>query len=129
MSVEIKTNRAAWKTALEKAADKAADALTNQVINDSLDYIPDDGEHQLRDSGRVAEGDGPGEKYATWGAGDADGLVYAGYQWYGVRKDGTHQVKHYTTAGTGAMWAEKAKQAHGKEWDQVAQNGFTEGLR
>ena len=29
---------------------------------------------------------------------------YARYQYYGVREDGTHQVSHYTTAGTGPYW-------------------------
>ena len=29
---------------------------------------------------------------------------YASYQYYGQRRDGTHQVKNYTTAGTGPYW-------------------------
>lgn len=29
---------------------------------------------------------------------------YAGYQYYGMRKDGTHIVKNYTTPGTGPYW-------------------------
>ena len=29
---------------------------------------------------------------------------YARYQHYGVREDGTHQVKNYTTPGTGPYW-------------------------
>ena len=29
---------------------------------------------------------------------------YAKYQYYGVREDGTHQVKNYTTPGTGPFW-------------------------
>lgn len=29
---------------------------------------------------------------------------YARYQYYGVREDGTHQVKNYTTPGTGPYW-------------------------
>ena len=29
---------------------------------------------------------------------------YAEYQYYGVREDGTHKVKHYTTPGTGPYW-------------------------
>ena len=30
--------------------------------------------------------------------------VYAEYQYYGMRKDGTHVVKNYTTPGTGPYW-------------------------
>jgi len=29
---------------------------------------------------------------------------YARYQYYGVREDGTHEVKNYTTPGTGPYW-------------------------
>lgn len=29
---------------------------------------------------------------------------YAHYQYKGVREDGTHQVQHYTTPGTGPYW-------------------------
>ena len=29
---------------------------------------------------------------------------YASYQYYGQRRDGTHQVKKYTTSGTGPFW-------------------------
>lgn len=29
---------------------------------------------------------------------------YAKYQYYGMRKDGTHVVKNYTTPGTGPYW-------------------------
>lgn len=29
---------------------------------------------------------------------------YARYQYYGIRADGTHKVKHYTTGGTGPYW-------------------------
>jgi hypothetical protein len=29
---------------------------------------------------------------------------YASYQYYGMRKDKTHKVKHYTTGGTGPYW-------------------------
>ena len=30
--------------------------------------------------------------------------VYAGYQYYGQRRDGTHKVKNYSTPGTGPYW-------------------------
>lgn len=122
MSVQIKTNRAAWKAALEKAADKAVDALANQMMNDSLDYIPTDGENNLRDIGRI-ENDGSGERSLVWDN------VYAGVQWFGAWKDGTHQIKNYTTPGTGKAWVDQAKSAQGENWDTVVQNGFTEGLR
>lgn len=30
--------------------------------------------------------------------------LYARYQYYGIREDGTHQVKNYTTPETGPYW-------------------------
>lgn len=123
MPVEISTNRNKWKSIVENAADKAVDALANQMMNDSLPFIPDDGEHHLRDIGRVENAGEPGERFLVWDN------VYAGYQWYGVRADGTHVVKNYTTQGTGKAWVDKAKAQNQKTWDKVAQNGFTEGMK
>lgn len=34
---------------------------------------------------------------------------YAEYQYYGMRKDGTHVVRNYTTPGTGPYWDKKMK--------------------
>ena len=34
-------------------------------------------------------------------------MPYAHYQYVGMREDGTHKVKNYTTAGTGPYWDRK----------------------
>ena len=39
---------------------------------------------------------------------------YAKYQYYGMRQDGTHVVRHYTTAGTGPYWDKRMKSAEMK---------------
>lgn len=39
--------------------------------------------------------------------------VYAGYQYYGQRKDGSHVVKKYTTPGTGPYWDKRMISAEG----------------
>lgn len=119
MSVTIKTDVAKWRRAIESAASKATNALAEQMMNDSLDYIPK-AEGILRDAGRIEQGDDCA--YLVWNN------VYAAYQWYGVRADGTHEVKHYTTAGTGTAWVDQAESANREKWQQVAQNAFTEGL-
>ena len=41
---------------------------------------------------------------------------YASYQYYGIREDGTHKVKNYTTPGTGAYWDKRMISA---EMDKV----------
>lgn len=121
MGVEIKTDRTKWAALVAKAADAAADALADQMMNDSLDKIPDDGEHTLKDNHRI---DKPanGERDLVWSS------VYAGYQWYGMRVDGTHVVEHYTTPGTGKAWVDTARAENQAAWDTVAQNAFTKGM-
>ena len=122
MGFEVKTNRAAWKAAVEAGAEAASAALAEQMMSDSRDKIPDDGEHTLRDNGHI-EKVGAGERDLVWSN------VYAAYQWYGMRVDGTHVVEHYTTPGTGKAWVDTARAENQATWDKVAQNGFTEGLK
>ena len=40
---------------------------------------------------------------------------YARYQYYGIREDGTHQVSHYTTPGTGPYWDKRMWSAEGQD--------------
>lgn len=121
MTVQIKTNKALWKSITDAAAKSASKVLAEQMMGDSRDYIPDDGEHALRDSGKIEE--------SKEGADLVWDNVYAGYQWFGVRADGTHEVEHYTTSGTGKAWVDEAEAAHGDDWQKVAQNAFTEALK
>lgn len=39
---------------------------------------------------------------------------YASYQYYGMRQDKSHKVKHYTTAGTGKYWDKRMWSVKGK---------------
>lgn len=121
MGFEIKTDRAAWRAALEAGAEAASAALAEQMMSDSRDKIPDDGEHTLRDIGRIKKV-GTGEHDLVWSN------AYAAYQWYGMRIDGTHVVKHYTTAGTGKAWVDTARAENKEKWDKVAQNAFEKGI-
>lgn len=121
MSVEIKTDKAAWAAAIKAGAEAASAALAEQMMSDSLDKIPDDGEHTLRDIGRIEE-TGTGSRDLVWSN------VYAGYQWYGMRVDGTHVVEHYTTPGTGKMWVETARAENQESWNKVAQNAFAKEI-
>ena len=121
MGITIKTNHAAWKSTIEKAADFAAAALAEQMMQDSRDKIPKE-EGTLRDIGRI-EKPAPGKRDLVWSN------VYAGYQWYGMRADGTHVVRNYTTPGTGKMGVEEARVENADRWKEVAQNAFTEGLK
>lgn len=47
---------------------------------------------------------------------------YAKYQYYGIRSDGTHEVKHYSTPGTGKYWDKRMWSAEGNEVISEIQN-------
>lgn len=126
MSVEIKTDRTAWANAIQQASDLAVYALAEQILTDSEKYVPYSGGSiqsagNLRESGFVERGES-GEYYVIWDA------VYALYQWFGMRRDGSHRVQRYTTPGTGKQWVEKARQSCQKRWDTIAQKAFSKGL-
>lgn len=47
---------------------------------------------------------------------------YARYQYHGMREDGSHVVKHYTTPGTGPYWDKRMWSAKKDELLQTVQN-------
>ena len=127
MAVIVKTDRAKWTQTMAHASDVAAYALAEQMLQDSESFVPySAGSVQsaggLRDSGKVERGTS-GRFYLIWDT------VYALYQWFGVRADGSHRVHHYTTPGTGTMWVDKARDRFGDRWQEIAQKKFTEALR
>lgn len=127
MAVIVKTDKAKWINAINHASDVAAYALAEQMLQDSESFVPySAGSVQsaggLRDSGKVERGTS-GRFYLIWDT------VYALYQWFGVRADGSHRVHHYTTPGTGTMWVDKARDRFGDRWQEIAQKKFTEALR
>ena len=126
MSVEIQTDRAKWADAVNSAANVAMYALAEQMLADSEQYVPySAGSIQsagnLRESGKVEQGSS-GEFWLVWDS------VYALYQWFGMRRDGSHKVHHYTTPGTGKQWVELARASNGQKWQSIAQKAFTEGM-
>jgi hypothetical protein len=126
MAVIVKTDRAKWAQAIEKATSLAKYALAEQMLADSEKFVPySAGSIQsaghLRERGHLEPGES-GRLYLVWDT------VYALYQWFGVRADGTHKVSKYTTPGTGTQWVDKARAAHGAEWQEIVQKHFKEGL-
>jgi hypothetical protein len=127
MSVIVKTDRQKWIGAVNNATGVGAYALAEQVLADSERYVPfSAGSSQsaggLRESGHVVKGDSS-TMYVVYDT------VYALYQWYGIRADGTHKVKNYTTAGTGKQWCEEAKAKNIDKWQDIAQKAFTGALK
>ena len=120
--MKIKTNTAAWKRFIDRAADFSAAAVAEQMMTACSDLIPDDGEHFLVKSGRV-EAPQKGSCDLVWRK------VYAGYQYFGIRADETHEVRDYTPPGTGKLWVEVAQAVNGKNWEKAAQNAFAQRMK
>ena len=49
-------------------------------------------------------------------------MPYARYQYYGIREDGTHEVKAYTSAGTGPYWDKRMVSAEMQDIVKEVQN-------
>lgn len=49
-------------------------------------------------------------------------MPYAEYQYYGMRKDGSHVVKNYTTPGSGTYWDKRMWTAKGQDVVKQVQN-------
>lgn len=114
MSSRVVFDMAGFTAKVKKASRTAENALADQIIADSRQYCPDDGEHILRDSARVEhENNGTQVTYNT---------PYAAYQYYGCWPDGSHVIKNHTTAGTVIRWIEYAKAINNDKWLRVAKN-------
>lgn len=127
MSVIVKTDKAKWINAVNSASGLALYALAEQMLQDSEKFVPYSGGSSqsaggLRESGTIVEGES-GRLYLVWDT------VYALYQWFGVRADGSHPVHNYTTAGTGKQWVEVAKKQYSDNWHDIAQKKFAEALK
>ena len=121
MSVIVKTDKQKWINAINNAAETAAYALAEQMLADSESYVPKLTDN-LRESGHVVKGEESGRFYLVWDT------VYALYQWFCVRADGSHPVKGYTTPGTGKQWVETAKDKNMDKWRDIAQKNFSGAL-
>lgn len=127
MAVIVKTDRQKLHNIMGKASELALYATAEQMLADCEKYVPfSAGSSQsagnLRESGKIVQGEG-GSFYLVWDT------VYALYQWYGVRADGTHRVTNYTTPGTGKQWVETARNSYGKRWQDMLQKEFNRGLQ
>lgn len=126
MAVIVKTDKAKWTGVMDHATGVALYALAEQMLADSEQFVPYSGGSSqsagnLREHGHIEQGES-GRIYLVWDT------VYALYQWFGVRADGTHRVRRYTTPGTGKQWVETAKARFAARWHEIVQKAFTEGI-
>lgn len=128
MAVIVKTNRAKWAQIVHNASETATYALAEQMLQDSEKFTPYSGGSVqsaggLRESGHVVKGEDKGIMYLVWDT------VYALYQWFGIRADGTHPVHNYTTPGTGKLWVDEARKHYGDRWNDIINKKFSEAFR
>ena len=122
-NVTVQLDAAHLTARFQRGKDHAGPILCEQILSDCNQYsVPDDGEHTLKDSGRVEQ---MGDDFAvTWNT------VYAPYQFYGCWPDGSHQIHNHTqgyTQNPSIQWTEPAHARYGKDWEQVMQNEFVKG--
>ena len=122
-SVTVSLDRAHLKARMERGSEAAGAALAEQVLSDCNQYaVPDDGEHTLKDSGRVEKIDD--EWAVTWNT------VYAAFQFYGCWPDGSHVVHNHTqgyTENPSTQWTEVTRARYAEDWRAVAQKEHTRG--
>jgi hypothetical protein len=108
--VTIKDNSATWLRMQLVNLDVATRAMADATVKTSKVTAPLlNG--PLRNSSRI-ERNGPLNYSAVYGGGS---VQYAAYQERGMRKDGSHKVRHYTTPGTGAHFLRNAGDVTAKQ--------------
>ena len=101
-SVRVDSNATATAAIINRNLSSAIGAMAIAILATSRMKAPLKS-GALRYSGQVT---GSGlTKNISYGSGR---VPYAAYQERGMRKDGSHKVRHYTTPGTGAHYLEEA---------------------
>ena len=118
VQISVKTNTAkfnAWGKTTKLNAQTALRMMGQEILNTSKVLAPKkDG--TLRRTGTVKTiPDGVQIRYG-------DGIKYAMYQERGMRADGSHIVRNYTTPGTGAHYLERTSK-------NVIKNGIKRYMR
>lgn len=117
MSSRVVFDISSFTKKVHTASQRAENALADQIISDSRQYVPKD-QNTLRDSARIEHDNGGTQvTYNT---------PYAAYQYYGCWPDGSHVIKNHSTAGTVTKWIEHAKAMNKDKWLRVAQNAIRE---
>ncbi len=115
-TVHLTDNSGAWFNHQVGKANAALKLMGQAIKNRAKIKVPKK-DHDLEESARVESKNL--EVKVVFGGG---GIEYAGYQERGHRYDGSHQVRHYTTAGTGAHYLEESG-------EQVVEEGIKKWLR
>lgn len=102
VSVGYQDGSKAWVEVFKKNVESALGAMGESIRGRATLTVPRKN-HYLAESGRVV---GQGlEREVIFGS---SSVPYAAYQERGMRADGSHIVRHYTTPGTGKDYLKNA---------------------
>ena len=115
VTVRVKDNSEQFLKETERNIKSALKAMADATLQRSLMLQPAAPYKtgQLHATGLTGTRQNGFESFTQFGA----GIDYAAYQERGMRADGTHVVRNYTSAGTGAHFLETAG-------DSVAKDGI-----
>lgn len=109
--VTIKDTSGNWLKGKESLADKALDAMAKSILAAARLRAPmSENGGGLRDSGRIEK-----SKNSVSVIYGGKGVPYGAYQERGHRRDGSHQVRRYTTPNTGARFLKDAGERNTKK--------------
>lgn len=111
--VTITIDRSRIAARIKSGIDQMIPAVAEQALADSNEYCRVD-QGQLRQSSETASDLQKGE--LVWNTPYAKKVYYAG------------EPSLYPNENASLMWAEKAKNIHGKDWQKIAQKQFSEGM-
>lgn len=109
VEMEYKDNSQEWLTVFRTNVESALGAMADSVRGRATMTVPRKNGY-LAESGRV-EGTGL-ERSVIFGS---PSVPYAAYQERGMRADGSHVVRRYTTPGTGSRYLQNAFESVLKE--------------
>jgi len=101
-TVTVENKLAAFTRANEAAMERALERMGNDIFVLSQFKVPYKG-GELKNSGEHLR---VGRLHRRIQYGESGAEAYASYQHRGMRKDGTHVVRNYTTSGTNKKFLE-----------------------
>ena len=126
VTVKVKINVASIQAKIEAANKEAIAIVSEQVLMDSNQYVPEDQRDLLNSS---LSHSNIGEGRLIWST------PYARYQYYGLVMVGrapkrlTNIPLKYTKSGATKMWCHHARAKHGKDWRKVYENGLRRAMK
>lgn len=114
-TVEFKDYSRAWLAVEQQNLTNALEAMADAIMKNAKVKAPKL-KGPLRNSSHINRLS-PTSREIVFNATGKNGVSYAMYQERGMRADGTHIVRHYTTAGTQAHYLQESG-------DQIVKQGI-----